>query len=89
MHLDKPNTYVRTLFIDYSSAFNTIVPSILDSKLRDLGLNPYLCSWTLDFLSDRRQVVRMGPHTSDPLTLNTRSPPGARPEPPPLLLVHP
>jgi hypothetical protein len=26
-HLDKRNTYVRTLFIDYSSAFNSIVPS--------------------------------------------------------------
>jgi gmma-aminobutyric acid receptor subunit gamma/cGMP-dependent protein kinase 2 len=26
-HLDKRNTYVRMLFIDYSSAFNTIVPS--------------------------------------------------------------
>jgi hypothetical protein len=26
-HLDKRNTYVRMLFIDYSSAFNTIVPT--------------------------------------------------------------
>ena len=26
-HLEKRNTYVRMLFIDYSSAFNTIVPS--------------------------------------------------------------
>ena len=25
-HMDKRNTYVRMLFIDYSSAFNTIVP---------------------------------------------------------------
>jgi hypothetical protein len=25
-HLDKRNTYVRMLFIDYSSVFNTIVP---------------------------------------------------------------
>ena len=28
-HLDKRDTYVRMLFIDYSSAFNTIVPSKL------------------------------------------------------------
>jgi hypothetical protein len=28
-HLDKWNTYVRLLFIDYSSVFNTIVPSKL------------------------------------------------------------
>jgi hypothetical protein len=26
-HLDKRNTYVRMLFIDYRSAFNTKVPS--------------------------------------------------------------
>ena len=38
-HLDKRNTYVRTLFIDYSSAFNTIVPTKLITKLRILGLN--------------------------------------------------
>ncbi len=25
-HLDKPRSYVRTLFIDFSSAFNTIQP---------------------------------------------------------------
>ena len=38
-HLDKRNTYVRMLFIDYSLAFNTIVPSKLITKLRILGLN--------------------------------------------------
>ncbi|KAI4880658.1 hypothetical protein NFI96_013438, partial [Prochilodus magdalenae] len=26
-HLDRKNTYVRMLFIDYSSAFNTIIPA--------------------------------------------------------------
>jgi hypothetical protein len=36
-HLDKRNTYVRMLFIDYSSAFNTIVPSKLINKLRTNG----------------------------------------------------
>ncbi len=33
-HLDKRNTYVRMLFVDYSSAFNTILPSKLVVKLR-------------------------------------------------------
>ncbi len=37
-HIDSKNgNYVRLLFIDYSSAFNTIVPSKLASKLIDLG----------------------------------------------------
>lgn len=34
--------YVRLLFIDYSSAYNTIVPVKLASKLMDLGLNSSL-----------------------------------------------
>jgi hypothetical protein len=37
-HLDKGNTYMRMLFIDYSSAFNTIMPSKLITKLRTLEL---------------------------------------------------
>ena len=43
-HLDKRNTYVRMLFIDYSSVFNTIVPSKLINKRRILGLNTSLCN---------------------------------------------
>ena len=50
-HLDKRNTYVRMLFINYSSAFNIIVPSKLIIKLRALGLNPVLCNWVLDSLT--------------------------------------
>ena len=37
-HLDKRNTYVRMLFIDYNSAFNTKVPFKLFTKLGTLGL---------------------------------------------------
>ncbi len=40
-HLDKTGSYVRFLFIDYSSAFNTIVPSRLIIKTQ--GLNTSLC----------------------------------------------
>jgi hypothetical protein len=36
------------LFIDYSSAFNTIVPSKLIIKLWDLGLNSALYNWVLN-----------------------------------------
>ena len=62
-HLDKRNTYVRMLFIDYSSAFNTIVHSKVITKLRILGLNTSLCNWILDFLTGRPEVVRVGYNT--------------------------
>ena len=45
--------YVRMLFIDYSSAFNTIVPTKLITKLRTLGPNTSLCNWILDFVTGR------------------------------------
>ncbi len=64
------------LFVDYSSAFNTIVPATLVAKLQTLGLNRCLCSWILDFLTGRSQVVRMGNNTSSPLILNTGAPQG-------------
>ncbi|KAI4876984.1 hypothetical protein NFI96_002431 [Prochilodus magdalenae] len=58
------------------SAFNTIVSSKLDIKLRDLGLNSSLCSWILNFLTDRRQVVKLAGITSSSMTLSTGAPQG-------------
>jgi hypothetical protein len=75
-HLHKWNSYVRMLLIDYSSAFNTIVPSKLITKLCTLGLNTSLCNWILDFLTGRPQVVRVGNNTSATLILNTVAPQG-------------
>jgi gmma-aminobutyric acid receptor subunit gamma len=63
-------------FIDYSSAFNTIVPSKLINKLRTLGINTSLCNWILGFLMGRPQMVRVGSNTSAMLILNTGAPQG-------------
>ena len=62
------------LFIDYSSEFNTIVPSKLITKLRTLGLNTSLCNWILDFLTGRPKVVRVDNNTSATLILNMGTP---------------
>ena len=73
-HLNKKTTFVRMLFIDYSSVFNTIVPPELINKLRTLGLNTSLCKWNLDSLTGCPQVVRVGNNTSAVLVLNTGTP---------------
>ncbi len=74
-HIDSNNgNYVRLLFIDYSSAFNTIVPIKLASKLTDLGLNSSLCDWIQDFLTGRPQVVKFGQFISNSITLNVEAP---------------
>ena len=59
------------LFIDFSSAFNTIIPDILVSKLTALGLSPSICTRIKNFLSNRPQTVKLGPHLSSTITLST------------------
>ena len=66
------------LFIDYSSAFNTIVPSKLIIKRRNLGLNTSLCNWILDFLTGRQQVVRVVKQHIRHADPQHRSPSGVR-----------
>ena len=75
-HLEHRESYVRMLFIDYSSAFNTIILAILVCKLSALGLDPLTCSWISDFLTNRPQKVKLGPHFSSTRTLSTGSPQG-------------
>ncbi|KAK3550791.1 hypothetical protein QTP70_005469 [Hemibagrus guttatus] len=70
-HLENKDTYVRMLFIDFSSAFNTIIPQHLTEKLSLLGINTSLCNWILDFLTGRPQSVRIGNSISSATTLNT------------------
>ena len=76
-HLETPKSYARVLFIDYSSAFNTIIPSKLYKKLvQELKLPISICNWVLSFLVNRPQVVKIGANTSTPLVLSTGTPQG-------------
>jgi hypothetical protein len=63
----------RMLFVDFSLAFNTILPDRLVFKLTNLGLPLNTCTSIKDFLSDRPQRVRVDSHTSTGLRLSTRS----------------
>ncbi len=88
-HIDSSNgNFARLLFIDYSSAFNTIVPIKLASKLTDLGLNSSLCDWIQDFLTSRPQVVKVGQFHLKLHHPERRSPTGLCPESPALLSLH-
>uniref|UniRef100_A0A3B3D318 Reverse transcriptase domain-containing protein n=1 Tax=Oryzias melastigma TaxID=30732 RepID=A0A3B3D318_ORYME len=75
-HLEQQQSYARMLFVDYSSAFNTIIPDRLCEKLVTLGIPPPTCNWINNFLSDRSQAVRLGPHLSSTCTLSIGSPQG-------------
>ncbi|KAK3573704.1 hypothetical protein QTP86_032060, partial [Hemibagrus guttatus] len=69
-------TPCRHMFIDFSSAFNTIIPQHLIEKLSLLGLNTSLCNWILDFLTGRPQLVWIGNSFSSTTTLSTGAPQG-------------
>ncbi|KAI3354840.1 hypothetical protein L3Q82_004647 [Scortum barcoo] len=58
-HLDSPGTYARILFVNFSLAFNTIIPDILHSKLSQLTVPAPAPTrqWVSNFLTDRRQQV--------------------------------
>ena len=56
-HIDTPKCYIRTMFIDFSSAFNTIQPHLLIPKLRSMNVSKSICLWILDFLTQRPQFV--------------------------------
>ncbi len=75
-HLDRPGTYVRNLFVDFSSAFNTIITNLLLPKLTQLSVPTSICQWIKSFLTDRQQLVRLGKYTSSTHTISTGAPQG-------------
>ena len=70
-HMESPKTFVRILFIDFSSAFNTIQPHIMVEKLLSLSVNKNLIAWILDFLTNRTQYVKLNETISNLCKLNT------------------
>ena len=75
-HLDSPASYARILFVDFSSAFNTIIPALLQDKLSQLNMPDSTCRWITNFLSDRKQCVKLGTQVSDSQSISTGSPQG-------------
>ncbi|KAL0161696.1 hypothetical protein M9458_045421, partial [Cirrhinus mrigala] len=55
-YLDKTGNYVRILFVDFSSAFSTIIPTLLQSKLAQLSVPSSICQWITSFLTDSQQL---------------------------------
>ncbi len=75
-HLDRPVAYVRILFVDFSSAFNTIIPNLLLPKLTQLSVPTSVCQWITSFLTDRQQLEGLGKFSSSTRTISTGAPQG-------------
>ena len=64
------------LIVEFSSAFDTIVPNILLKRLSELGVPYYLLSFMKAFLTDRQQYVRIGKNHSYILNCDIGAPQG-------------
>ena len=74
-HLEGKGTHAQLLFVDFSSAFNTIQPHILTERLLEqFDLSKNLVGWVLDFLNNRTQRVRVNGVLSDQICSSTGSP---------------
>ena len=64
--------------LDISAAFDTICHSVLIDRLHDeFGLHHSVLAWLRSYLSDRRQFVKLGSHSSSVTTCHARVPQGS------------
>lgn len=75
-HLEQQRSYVRMLFVVYSSAFINILPRKLVVKLGDPLLWHTACTWISSFFSGCSQRVRVGRYTLTALSVSAGSPQG-------------
>ena len=50
---------------DYSKAFDTVQFRTVVSKMHSLGFSKYFLLWTIDYLTQRRQLVQIDDRKSD------------------------
>jgi len=75
-HIQQTSNYARILFIDFSSAFNSIKIDVLLQRLLDLRVNGGLIWWIRDFLLNRPQRVVLNDKVSKTIVLNSGVPQG-------------
>ena len=57
--------YVGILFVDFTKAFDTVSHNMLLQKINDLGIRGDLWQWIKNYLTERRQFVRINGCDSD------------------------
>ncbi len=74
--LDIDGSSLRIVFLDFSKAFDTINLNVLVTKLIHMGLRKSLIPWICDFLTGRRQRVKIGESVSEWAQVNAGVPQG-------------
>uniref|UniRef100_A0A1A7YZ32 Uncharacterized protein n=1 Tax=Iconisemion striatum TaxID=60296 RepID=A0A1A7YZ32_9TELE len=75
-HLEMQKSTVRIMFFDFSSAFNTIQPCLLQQKMRGAGVDEHLTAWITNYLTNRPQYVKLHNCMSEVVVCSTGAPQG-------------
>ena len=75
-HLERPGPYARILFVDFSSAFNTIQPHVMIRKHIDIGVGKHCVVLVNSFLTNRSQYVNVSGVCSSHVSISTGAPQG-------------
>ena len=73
---DVPNQCVRILLLDFSEAFDRINNHFLMTKMEGMDIDPILMAWVRNFLTGRRQRVKIGKFVSSLEPVNGGVPQG-------------
>ena len=68
---------MRVVFFDYSSAFNTIQPALLQKKHQKTQVDASTITWITDYLTTRPQFVRLNGCVSEQVVSSTGAPQGS------------
>ena len=73
---DTSANFIRILFIDFTKAFDLIDHNVLLQKLLDYNFPQHITVWSMSFLENREQFVRVAAQNSSTLKLKSCCPQG-------------
>jgi len=73
---DCSQNIIRILFVHFSKAFDLIDHNILLNKFVSNGVPEHVTVWSLDFLNDRKQLVKIGESVSSTTVIRAGTPQG-------------
>ena len=75
---DNSSNFIRILFIDFAKAFDVVDHNIMLNEFEAYDFPPHIVAWSLSFLQERTQFVRVKNTNSTCRILNAGTPQGTR-----------
>jgi len=73
---DNSQNIIRVLFIDFTKVFDVIDHNVLLNKFVNCGMPEHVVVWSLDFLSGRKQFVKIADSVSGISAVKAGTPQG-------------